>query len=71
MKNWGDLIFVCVNIARHAKVSAEMALRQTNRKFLNRFAYVMQEMNAAGIDSDQYDLEQMEKFWQQSKSIVG
>lgn len=67
----GDLQFVCVNLARHAKVNAEMALRHSNQKFLRRFAYVRQQMEAAGISLDAQQLEQMEKFWQESKSVVG
>lgn len=67
----GDLLFVCMNIARHAKVNAEMALRSTNRKFINRFDYVSEQMKSAGIEMNQQQLERMEYFWQQSKSIVG
>ncbi|MBT8434096.1 MAG: nucleoside triphosphate pyrophosphohydrolase [Gammaproteobacteria bacterium] len=67
----GDLMFVCVNLARHARVNAEMSLRNTNRKFLRRFAYVQQQMANAGIEMDQQQLEQMEHFWQESKGSVG
>jgi nucleoside triphosphate diphosphatase len=67
----GDLMFVCINLARHARVNAEMSLRSTNRKFERRFAYVQQHMRAAGIDMDRGQLEQMERFWQQAKQQVG
>ena len=67
----GDLLFVCMNIARHAKVDAEMALRRTNRKFINRFNYVSGMMKSAGIEMDSQQLDRMEYFWQQSKPIVG
>ncbi len=67
----GDVMFVCVNIARHAKTNAEMALRRTNRKFVRRFAYVQQQMADAGIVMEQDQLDQMERFWQESKNIVG
>ncbi len=67
----GDVLFVCMNIARHAKVNAEMALRRTNRKFINRFDYMSEQMKSAGIEMNQQQLERMEYFWQQSKSIVG
>jgi uncharacterized protein YabN with tetrapyrrole methylase and pyrophosphatase domain len=63
-------MFVCVNLARHAKVNAEMSLRQTNRKFQRRFAYVQQQMGAAGIAMEQHQLDQMERFWQEAKSHV-
>ena len=67
----GDLMFVCVNLARHAKVNAEMSLRNTNQKFLRRFAYVQQHMQDAGIEMNQQQLEAMEQFWQESKATVG
>jgi ATP diphosphatase len=67
----GDLMFVCVNLGRHARVNSEMSLRSTNRKFERRFAYVQQQMSAAGIDMDQKQLQQMEGFWQQAKQHVG
>jgi len=67
----GDLIFVCINIARHAGVNAEMSLRGTNHKFQRRFAYVRERMAEAGVDMEQKQLELMEKFWQESKQQVG
>jgi MazG family protein len=67
----GDLLFVCVNIARHSKVNAEMALRNTNKKFINRFEYVVEQMKSADIEMNRQQLQEMETFWQESKSIVG
>ncbi len=67
----GDLLFVCINIARHNKINAEMALRHTNQKFIRRFGYVLRQMELAGQPMEQQQLEQMEKFWQASKTIVG
>ena len=67
----GDLLFVCVNLARHARVNAEMSLRNTNRKFQRRFDYVQQQMRDAGIVMEQGQLEAMEKFWQEAKTHVG
>ena len=67
----GDLIFVCINIARHAGVNAEMSLRGTNRKFQRRFAYVCERMAEAGVEMEQGQLELMEEFWQQAKGRVG
>ena len=66
----GDLLFVCVNLARHAKVNAEMSLRGTNRKFQRRFVYVRERMREAGLEMTQDQLEQMEAFWQEAKGQV-
>ena len=67
----GDLIFVCVNIGRHRKLNAEMALRRTNQKFIRRFEYVIEQMKANSQVMNQQQLEQMERFWQASKAVVG
>lgn len=67
----GDLMFVCVNIARHHKIDAEMALRRTNQKFIRRFEYVVEQMKLSEQPMNQQQLELMEKFWQASKPIVG
>ncbi len=67
----GDVLFACVNLARHIDVDAETALRQTNEKFIRRFDYVFAQMQAAGIEFSAEQLDQMEAFWQQSKNVTG
>ncbi|MCP4075668.1 MAG: nucleoside triphosphate pyrophosphohydrolase [Gammaproteobacteria bacterium] len=67
----GDILFACTNLARHIDVDAEAALRQTNEKFIRRFDYVVKQMEKAGIELSPSQLEQMEIFWQQSKSVTG
>ena len=67
----GDVLFVCVNIARHLKMDAEIPLRATNQKFIRRFRYLFEQMDADGIDFDSASLEQMEAYWQRSKGVVG
>lgn len=67
----GDVLFACTNLARHVDVDAESALRQTNEKFIRRFDFVMKNMQKAGIEFSPEQLDQMEQFWQQSKSVTG
>lgn len=67
----GDVLFACVNLARHVDVDAESSLRSTNEKFIRRFDYVVEKMNQAGIEFNPQQLEQMEHFWQQSKKVTG
>ena len=67
----GDLLFACVNLARHVDVDAETALRLTNDKFIRRFDYVVEKMQQAGIELSAEQLDQMEAFWQQSKKVTG
>ncbi len=67
----GDVLFVCMNIARHTRINAEIALRDTNQKFMRRFDYVLEQMQSGGHPMNHQQLDRMESFWQQSKSIVG
>jgi len=60
----GDLLFVCVNLARHYKVDADMSLRAANQKFETRFRKVEQLAGAAISD---FDLGKLEEFWQIAK----
>lgn len=67
----GDLLFACVNLARHIDVDAESALRQSNEKFIRRFEYVVQQMQESGTEFSPQQLELMESFWQKAKKVTG
>ena len=63
----GDLLFACVNLARHLGVDSDMALRKASHKFAERF----KKMEARATDNDQQftqlTLDEMEAYWQQCK----
>ena len=63
----GDLLFAIVNLSRHFDVSAENALRQTNRKFIRRFKKVEQTIKSNGKELDEATLEEMDSIWNQIK----
>lgn len=63
----GDLLFSLVNLGRFVKVNADEALRQTNRKFENRFAYIEQTLAAAGKTPEQASLKEMDALWDEYK----
>lgn len=63
----GDLLFSCVNLARHLDVDAEEALRQGNAKFEQRFGCVEQNVNDSGKGFGQHSLDELEALWQASK----
>jgi nucleoside triphosphate diphosphatase len=65
----GDLLFSCVNLARHIEVDADMALRRANRKFESRFRFVEEQLALQGFSLEQASLQQMEKLWQAAKTI--
>jgi len=66
----GDLLFTLVNVARWLDVDPEQALRKTNAKFRRRFAHVERSLNDAGRSLEQSSLEEMEKLWQQAKTLL-
>jgi MazG family protein len=63
----GDLLFVLVNLARFLKLDPEQALRQTNRKFRERFGYLEQRLLAQGRSLAEASIEEMEALWQEAK----
>ena len=63
----GDLLFTLVNLCRFVKVNADEALRQTNRKFADRFACMEQKLAAAGKTPEQVSLAEMDALWDECK----
>ena len=63
----GDLLFVLVNLARFVKVDPEQALRKTNAKFRERFAYVESKLAERGKAPRESNIEEMEALWQEAK----
>ena len=59
----GDVIFSIVNLARFLNISAESALRKTNRKFLTRFKDVETELKKRGKEVEDSNLEEMDEIW--------
>jgi len=63
----GDILFVCANLARHAKLDAEQTLRLANQKFRRRFNGVEEKVKNSGKDWQAFSLEELEAFWQSVK----
>ncbi len=63
----GDLLFVLVNLARFVKVDPEQALRRTNAKFRERFAYIERRLAERGKKPADSNIEEMEELWQEAK----
>lgn len=64
----GDLLFACTNLARHARVNPETALRRSNRKFERRFAGMEKLARNKGLVLDELDLDRWERLWELAKS---
>ena len=65
----GDLLFVCVNLARFMKVNPEQALKRTNHKFESRFRAIEQVLVQEGRDMDEESLEALDAIWQAVKGV--
>ncbi len=65
----GDLLFVCVNLARHLDVDPELALRAANRKFERRFRHIESALAAGGRTLQQSTLAEMEALWVEAKQV--
>lgn len=63
----GDLLFAVVNLARHAKVDAEHALRGTNAKFERRFAFIERALADLGKRPENASLAEMDALWNAAK----
>jgi len=64
----GDLLFACVNLARHLGIDAEMALRDANAKFDRRFRAVEDGLRRKGKSLAEVDLDEMETHWTAAKA---
>ena len=64
----GDILFVCVNLARHAGVDFGAALRRANTKFERRFRTIENLARQSGKSLSDLDLTAQETLWQQAKT---
>jgi nucleoside triphosphate diphosphatase len=67
----GDLLFACVNLARHMDIDAEAALRSTNHKFETRFRYIETALAAQNRTLGEATLEEMDRLWEAAKVNEG
>jgi len=62
-EEYGDLLFVLANLARHLKVDPEAAMRRANAKFERRFRGIEAALRAEGRDAREATLDEMEALW--------
>jgi ATP diphosphatase len=67
-EEFGDLLFVVANVARHLKLDPEAALRAANEKFTRRFRYIEAQLAKRGSSPDQSDLAEMDALWDEAKA---
>ncbi len=64
----GDVLFVCANLARHAKVDPGAALRRANAKFERRFRRMEALAAERGTSLKSLDLAQQDALWDAAKA---
>jgi len=64
----GDLLFVCANLARHAKVDVGNALRRANLKFERRFRHMEALAAEEGVALSSLPLEAQDAYWNRAKA---
>ena len=67
-EEFGDLLFVMANLARHLKIDPELALRRANAKFTRRFNAIEASLAADGRRPEDSDLAEMDQLWNQAKA---
>ena len=66
-EEYGDLMFVMVNLGRHLGLDAEACLRAANGKFTRRFQFIEAELAKAGKRPSDSDLAEMDALWDAAK----
>jgi nucleoside triphosphate diphosphatase len=67
-EEFGDLLFVIANVARHLKLDPETALRGANEKFIRRFRYIEAQLAEQGRSPKESDLAEMDTLWDEAKT---
>ena len=65
----GDVLFTAVNLARHASVEPEIALRAANHRFEERFKWIETTLYSRDQTVDETNQEQLDELWEQAKGM--
>ena len=68
-KEFGDLLFSIINVARKYGVNPDNALERTNQKFISRFNYVETKSKEQGKRLKEMTLSEMDVLWDEAKQI--
>ncbi len=64
----GDLLFAVANLARHAQIDPESAIRRSNAKFERRFGFIEQSLVRQGVPAGGATLDDMDALWNEAKA---
>jgi len=69
-EEFGDLLFSCVNTARHLGLDSEQALTKASEKFIKRFAETEKLVKLSGADMKALSIDELDVFWRQAKQNI-
>lgn len=64
----GDVLFSCVNLARHLNCDAEEALMRSTDKFMKRFKNTEDLIRCEGIDMRSLNIDELDAYWRKAKT---
>jgi tetrapyrrole methylase family protein / MazG family protein len=64
---FGDILFVLVNIARRMDIDAEQSLKDANARFFRRFSYMEKLCHERGVNFADLSFDQQNKLWDEAK----
>lgn len=67
-EEFGDLLFSCVNTARHLDLDAEEALTKACEKFIKRFKETEKLVTLSGADMTALSIDELDVYWHQAKN---
>jgi MazG family protein len=68
---FGDVLFTLVNVARFAHIHPETALRNSTKKFENRFKYTEKLIIESRRNIEAVSQQEMDELWEEAKANLG
>lgn len=68
-EEFGDLLFIMANVARHKGIDPEAALRDANAKFTRRFGSIEDALAKQGRTPADSNLAEMDALWDAAKAV--
>jgi tetrapyrrole methylase family protein/MazG family protein len=69
-QEFGDILFVLVNIARRLGIDSETALREANMRFYRRFTFMEEICRQHGIKFADLSFDEQNMLWEEAKREV-
>ncbi|MBI4267667.1 MAG: nucleoside triphosphate pyrophosphohydrolase [Chloroflexi bacterium] len=69
-KEFGDVLFTLVNVARRLGIDSEAALREANGRFYQRFTHMEELCRQRGVNIADLSLDEQDALWEEAKRKV-